>query len=87
LLDVLVLFLLVLILVSDALKELDVVAVTFFVSFLLDVNGIAHCSMVCNLTYSVDVTVLDTVAVTTIFEGDVALIVLSTVLVDISRRD
>jgi hypothetical protein len=87
LLDVLVLFLLVLILVSDALKELDVVAVTFFVSFLLDVNGFAHCSMVCNLTYSVDVTVLDTVAVTTIFEGGVALIVLSTVLVDILRRD
>lgn len=87
LLDVLVLFLLVLILVSDALKELDVVAVTFFVSFLLDVNGFAHYSMVCNLTYSVNVTVLDTVAVTTIFEGDVALIVLSTVLVDILRRD
>jgi hypothetical protein len=87
LLDVLVLFLLVLILVSDALKELDVVAVTFFVSFLLDVNGFAHYSMVYNLTYSVDVTVLDTVAVTTIFEGDVALIVLSTVLVDILRRD
>jgi hypothetical protein len=87
LLDVLVLFLLVLILVSDALKELDVVAVTFFVSFLLYVNGFALCSITWYLTYSVEVTVLDTVAVTTIFEGDVALIVLSTVFVEILRRD
>jgi hypothetical protein len=38
LLDVLVLFLLVWILVSETLKELDVVAVMFFVTFLLAVN-------------------------------------------------
>jgi hypothetical protein len=87
LLDVLVLFVLDLILVSDALNELEVVAVTFFVSFLLAVNGFALCFVTCYLTYSVEVTVLDTVAVTTTFEGDVALMVLSTVFVEILRRD
>jgi hypothetical protein len=87
LLDVLVLFVLDLILVSDALNELEVVAVTFFVSFLLAVNEFALCFVTCYLTYSVEVTVLDTVAVTTIFEGDVALMVLSTVFVEILRRD
>jgi hypothetical protein len=43
--------------------------------------------MMCNLTYAVDVTVLDTVAVTITFEGVAALMVLLTVFVETLRRD
>ena len=86
LLDVLVV-LLVLILVSDALNELDVVDVTFLVTFLRSVNLFALHSTAHNSTYAVEVTVLETVAVTTCFEGVGALMVLFTVFVEIFRRD
>jgi hypothetical protein len=86
LLDVLVL-LLVLILVSDALNELDVVDVTFLVTFLLAVNRTAMPSMTYDPTYAVEVTVLDIVAVMTCFEGVAAFMVLFTVFVEILRRD
>lgn len=84
--DVVVL-LLVLILVSEALNELDVVDVTFLVTFLLAVSRSGLSSIKYVLTYLVDVTVLDTVAVTTCFEGVGALMVLFTVFVEILRRD
>jgi len=86
LLGVLVL-LLVLILVSETLNELDVVEVTFLVTFLLAVSRSGHSSITYVLTYLVDVTILDTVAVTTCFEGVGALMVLFTVFVEILRRD
>jgi len=86
LLDVLVL-LLVLILVSEALNELDVVEVTFLVTFLLTVSPPPLSSNTYVLTYLVEVTVLNTVAVTTCFEGVGALMVLFTVFVEILRRD
>lgn len=87
LLDVLVLFLLAMTLVSDALNELDVVAVTSLVTFLQIVNFLLHFSVSKNSTYLVEVTVLDTVVVTTCFEVMEGFKVLVTVLVDILRRD
>ena len=86
-LDVLVLFLLGTILVSDALNELDVVAVTSLVIFLRSVNLLLHLLMYHHSTHLVEVTVLDTVAVTTCFEGMEGFKVLVTVFVETLRRD